>query len=312
MNLAGLIESLDPLPRSPRVRLASQLDRLQRVCRTNCPLEELLRQAVEITSRIFGASAGAFWLQTPGSEDFAPVVRQGFSGLALTPTAETAFAATVQQSAAATEPFWGQLPADEPAAHDWSVLVGPLRDNEKTVGALQLVLGTKGKTADAPSDNTALTRIHGLYSQALGGTMSIIQPAVVQRLRQPPPTLAQAELGLQRVGQQIAGIQRTIRLTIERYLQQFNGVSFASLEENQQFARDVQQLLEAHALRVRCPECGHPAILRCSRNASSPNGVFVFDHYLPEGRTFHGGVRTLPLLRTVSKPARKQAAASLE
>jgi hypothetical protein len=118
-------------------------------------------------------------------------------------------------------------------------------------------------------------------------------------------SIEQADAGLEQLGQQVAGIQRSLRIAIERHLQQLSGATFGSLEDNQQYVRGIQKMLDSHGLRVRCPECGHPAILRCSRNASVPGGVFVFDHYLTEGRTFHGGGRCLPMIRLVTKPTRK-------
>lgn len=124
-------------------------------------------------------------------------------------------------------------------------------------------------------------------------------------------SIAHANAGLERLGQQITGIQRSIRSAIEDYLHQHHGGTFGSFDDNLQFVRGVQKLLDAHGLRVRCPECGHPAILRCARNASARSGVFVFDHYLPDGRTFHGGGAALPILRIVAKPARRKPSSSL-
>ena len=42
------------------------------------------------------------------------------------------------------------------------------------------------------------------------------------------------------------------------------------------------------------------------------HGVFVYDHYLESGRTFHGGPTTVPLIRVVNKPVRRTAVTSDE
>ena len=47
---------------------------------------------------------------------------------------------------------------------------------------------------------------------------------------------------------------------------------------------------------------GTPAILRC-QNARD-TALFVFDHTLASGRTFHGGVPELPWLRVMAKSMR--------
>jgi hypothetical protein len=68
----------------------------------------------------------------------------------------------------------------------------------------------------------------------------------------------------------------------------------------------IHELLESHALRVRCIECGHPAILRVSPRDGSSSGVFVFDHTIDGKRTFHGGKGIVPVIRLVAKPPRKK------
>jgi len=104
-------------------------------------------------------------------------------------------------------------------------------------------------------------------------------------------------------------LQRSIRLAIETHLRKFSGRSFGSLAENQRVATSIHALLDSHGLRVRCSECGHPAILRVSPRGGLASGAFVFDHTIEGRRTFHGGRANLPELRLVSKPARKKKAA---
>lgn len=105
--------------------------------------------------------------------------------------------------------------------------------------------------------------------------------------------------------QELARLQRTIRITISAKLNQFAGQSMGSIEENRKIVDAISRMLDSHGLRVQCSECGHPAILRVSPRGSS-NGVFVFDHTIEGRRTFHGGKGRMPEIRLVTKPARKK------
>jgi hypothetical protein len=114
------------------------------------------------------------------------------------------------------------------------------------------------------------------------------------------------------VGTQLASLQqkmnrlhRTVRLTIEAELASFAGLSFGTLAANEEVVAMIHDVLESHGLRVQCPECGHPAILRCSGRPGVASGVFVLDHSIEGRRTFHGGYSALPELRLVAKPRRR-------
>lgn len=126
-----------------------------------------------------------------------------------------------------------------------------------------------------------------------------------RRMAMPAAQISRAESELNKLTSDLQMLHLQIQRTIEARLAQFQGWTFGTLAENQEFAKLVHQLLESHGLRVVCPECGHPAILRCLRAGNAKNGVFVFDHTLDTGRTFHGGPTTVPLLRIVVKPARR-------
>ena len=106
--------------------------------------------------------------------------------------------------------------------------------------------------------------------------------------------------------QELARLQRSIRMTISTKLNQFAGQSMGSIEENRKLVDAIARMLDSHGLRVQCSECGHPSILRISPRGSS-NGVFVFDHTIDGRRTFHGGKGRMPEIRLVTKPARKKA-----
>lgn len=116
----------------------------------------------------------------------------------------------------------------------------------------------------------------------------------------------EARLVLADLDQELNRLQRAVRLAIQSKLATFSGRSLGQLDANQELARTVHELLEGHGLRVRCNECGHPAILRVSDRKGVTAGVFVFDHTLDGRRTFHGGSAVFPELRLVAKPARRR------
>ncbi len=120
-----------------------------------------------------------------------------------------------------------------------------------------------------------------------------------------PLSTKDAQVTLGELQQELNRLQRSIRLAIQGQLGKLCGQSMASLAENRDLAKSIHQMLESHGLRVRCSECGHPAILRVSPGGSQKTGVFVFDHTLDGRRTFHGGKTVVPALMLVAKPARR-------
>lgn len=121
-----------------------------------------------------------------------------------------------------------------------------------------------------------------------------------------PQTISplEAETALLELNQELNRLQRTIRLAIQGQLSKMVGRSFDDLEKNRELADSIHQVLDSHGLRVCCLECGHPAILRVSPRGNG-SGVFVFDHTIDGKRTFHGGRKTVPIIRLVAKPPRK-------
>ncbi len=100
-------------------------------------------------------------------------------------------------------------------------------------------------------------------------------------------------------------MQREVRLVVQDRLASFVGRSMADLAANQRLVQQIHQLLDGYGLRIRCNECGHPAILRVSPRSGSAGGVFVFDHTIDGRRTFHGGRGFMPAITLVAKPPRK-------
>ncbi len=119
-----------------------------------------------------------------------------------------------------------------------------------------------------------------------------------------PISSIEAETAMLELNQELNRLQRTIRLAIQKQLSKLVGRSFDDLQKNRELAESIHKLLDSHGLRVRCLECGHPAILRVLPRGDS-SGVFVFDHTIEGKRTFHGGRKTVPIIHLVAKPPRK-------
>ena len=110
---------------------------------------------------------------------------------------------------------------------------------------------------------------------------------------------------MQELDLELNRLQRAIRLAIQDQLSKMVGRSLGDLQQNRERAESIHRLLDGHGLRIRCLECGHPAILRVSPRGANSTGVFVFDHTIDGRRTFHGGRGSVPVIRLVAKPPRK-------
>lgn len=296
MNTASLVEVLRPLPRRQRIRVTAQVDRLRRTCDSDQPLDAFLTELLSVVGRLFGASASAFWFRPFNAGALCASVRIGFEESGLSTHQVKAVDGPVLSRWRAAEPNM-----ESPQGEAFAVIVAPIRNGDDAIGAIQLVLTELPQNWEESEQ---------LYLAAMRSVLTAIQPVLHRRMQIRAVSLSDAESQLDQLSRQLNGIQRSIRQSIERYLQRFTGATFGSIEDNQQFLRAVQELLETHGLRVRCPECGHPAILRCSRSNGSAGGAFVFDHYIDRRRTFHGGGSTMPSLRVVAKPVRRPAIAA--
>jgi hypothetical protein len=91
---------------------------------------------------------------------------------------------------------------------------------------------------------------------------------------------------------------------ISEQLRSLEGLKFPTLEENQKLVAAIHRLLDENGLRLQCPNCGEPAILRCLKAGNSPAGSFLFDHRVNGRRTMHGGKGDLPSMHVVDRAPR--------
>jgi hypothetical protein len=104
---------------------------------------------------------------------------------------------------------------------------------------------------------------------------------------------------LQAFHSQIRQAHAPTKEELEVFLARLEGRSFGSLAENQRFAAELQQLLNALGLRVQCPTCGQPARIRCASSGRAKSGAFQFNHAGGQKVTNHGGSTKLPPLKLV-------------
>lgn len=187
-----------------------------------------------------------------------------------------------------------------------ALLFGPILHLGEPIALLEVALlkpPGAGAVQRSPVPLTPAQR--QLYLRSIKLVAERVYGGLRRRMAMPAARIDKAVEQLEKLTAEVHALQQQISQRIERRLQTFQGWAFGSLAENQAFAKLVHQILDSHGLRVVCPECGHPAILRCLRVGNAKHGAFVFDHYLDNGRTFHGGPSTVPLIRVVAKPARR-------
>ena len=290
MSEVTMIETMRDIPRRETIRLSVQVNKLRDICKSDLALEPFLSESLQVLFRLFGARAGAFWFRPFNAATLCPVSRLGFDHLGL-PVERIGFTEQIVRGA------WQAVAPQIHSIDKTHVsLVAPIRDGTTAIGALQMIAVCNEKQLDEAKI---------LYAQALSSVLGLLQPALHRRMQIGETSIQDAVDRLGQLANQLTSLQQSMRQAIDQTLSQLAGASFGSLEANQRFTRVMQELLDAHGLRVVCPECQNAAILRCSKNPRAVDGVFVFDHYLSGTRTFHGGSTTLPALKVTSKPPRK-------
>lgn len=108
---------------------------------------------------------------------------------------------------------------------------------------------------------------------------------------------------MERLDGRVSEVLAPVIKELAEFLGPLVGKSLGTLEENKAFARLLQALLRRLGLRVRCPRCGEPAVLRCQPVRGMETGAFQFQHQGGFGpRTNHMGSSTIPELKLVAAP----------
>jgi hypothetical protein len=269
-------------------------------------LQEFLDDFLDHCHRLYAATAGAIWFRGPAGAPLSMKSSVGLEHLALDNGHEHAHRellgyAMSRNKAFVIKPYSAPAPnAGVSNPTDSFMLVAPIEDGGKQLGIVELFLGPtprRGKTIEERNryamwlDHLVRYLCQGVELRFLGSSAPL-QPALVN---------------LAATKAEIEGYKEAIRRSLEVTLNSYAGMSFGSLRNNQTFMRGVHELLEEHGLRIACAECGAPSIMRCQSAGNSKTGVFLYDHYLETGRTFHGGPSTFPTVNLVPKPPRRRS-----
>ncbi len=324
MNNQSLQQALNDLPGEAQGPSVTQVRALGKLVDGDLPLQSFLEQLLPVLTDLFGGLAAVAWMKADGAvfgvryrmdnllasvseqkkherlvqlawRQKQPVLAEPAGGRWLA-NGEVNSGATGAPTAEDANPSAGQATGNPTG---YPLLFGPILHLGEPVALLEIVLAEDQRPLSKAQRQLYLRGVKLISERVYGGLR--------QRMNLPAATLDQAKLQLEQLRSDVHSIQQQIVRDIEGRLQKFHGWAFTSLAENQAFAKLVHQLLDSHGLRVICPECGNPAILRCLRAGNAKHGAFVFDHYLDAGRTFHGGATMVPLIRVVNKPARRAA-----
>jgi hypothetical protein len=307
MDIQTLQESLRELPNATIGPNVSQVKKLAELVDGDAPLQPFLEQLLPLLCELVGGISAVVWMKAQGAPGAVFGVRYKFEEVINTVPEQTQHEKLVQiawrqKQPMIAEPTMEKLKSkskdgQNPTGHP--LLLSPVLHMGEPLALIEIVLPS--------SDDSFSQTQRKIYLKVLQLICERVYSGLRQRMAIPLATIQQAAEHVQQLGEEVVALQLQIQKRIEAKLHQFRGWSFGTLSENQAFARMIHKLLDSYGLRAKCPECGNPAILRCLRAGNAKNGAFVFDHYLENGRTFHGGPTTVPLIRVVPKPARRSA-----
>ena len=296
---------LEDLPTREKSSFRQQYEEVQSLPARRSSLPVFLHAYLRSVARMYAATAGAIWFRNPQSSSLSLNASVGMERLGLTEELDAAHRALLDYALNHAKPLLVK-PFSGPAAGstvsnptDSFLILAPVRNHEDPLAVVELFLGptpVRGRTA------TQRKR----YVTWMDHLVVYLCQGIEKRFLATAAPLAPALAGLQSVRAEIERHQKAIRDSIEHTLSSFVGWNFGSLKENQTFAAQVHDLLDGLGLRAECPECGEAAIIRCQSAGNSRSGVFLFDHYLETGRTFHGGPTTFPQVKVCSKPPRRR------
>lgn len=301
-----LDDLLDSIAVDQREAFLADYRALRELVNARCDLQTFFDDYLQHLVRLYAATAGAIWFRVTDKQQLSIKSRVGYERLGLVGELEVPhdkllrFALTRGKSFL-VKPF--SAPAKQTGVSnptDSFIVLGPVDHRGQRIAVIELFLGptpVRGRTA---ADRNR-------YLLWLDHLVSIMCQGIQSRFLRTSAPLETALDRLTTAQLEIATLQTTIRDTLERHLAVFVGWNFGSLEKNQSFAVRIHALLDQYGLRVECSQCGAPAILRCQNSGNAKTGVFLFDHYLESGRTFHGGPTTVPPIRLVAKPARRKS-----
>lgn len=298
MSLESLLLALQRTEFASPGGIENSVSRFMKLSEEDSPLQPYLEQLLPALVDLFAAQAGMVWLRAQGSPAACFAIRYHMENVKWNEQQTKKHDRVLQLAWQQRQPMLVESQGKKkpkPSNDEHLLVFGPIIHLGQPVAIIEVLL---------PVLELKESQRKGTL-RAMQLAMDIIHTGLQKRLALPTASLTEAEQQIVLLEKEIESYQLSIQRSIEARLRQFQGWTFGSLVENQSFARMVHKILEEHGLRVRCPECGHPSILRCLNSGNSKHGVFAFDHYLDDGRTFHGGPTTFPAITVVPKPARR-------
>jgi predicted RNA-binding Zn-ribbon protein involved in translation (DUF1610 family) len=306
MSTAILNQLLDDIAPEERASFKSVYQRIKELPSAATDLQDFLDEYLRHVVQLYAATAGAIWFCSPSGGNLGIKAHIGLDHLGLegeyqTPHEQLLKHALGSARAYLVRPF--STPGDGANVSnptDSFLLLGPIDSQGEPIGVVELFLGPtppRGQTSGDRNrfvlwlDHLVEHLRQGIRLRYLGSSAPL-QPAMINL------EAARAEIG---------AYKEAIRKSLEVTLNSYVGWNFGSLQNNQTFAKTMHILLDENGLRVACAECGAPAILRCQAAGNSKTGVFLYDHYLETGRTFHGGPSTFPRVTLIGKPPRRKS-----
>lgn len=269
-------------------------------------LQEFFDDFLDSVVRLYAGNAGALWFCDPDSGQLSRKAAIGFNQLGLVDEYETAHLQLLGYALTQTKSFvvnpYSAPNSDAGVSNptDSFIVLGPIDHDGECLGVVELFLGPKPIRGRTVGDRER-------YALWLDHLITYVCQGIELRFLGSSAPLQPALVNLEATKSEIQAFKEAISRSIEVTLNNYAGMSFGSLRNNQTFTRSVHELLDGYGLRIECPECKAPAILRCQSAGNSKTGVFLYDHYLETGRTFHGGPSTFPAVRVVPKPPRRRA-----
>lgn len=317
LDNTAFVSVAETLDAQHRVTFLSKVERLRELAANANEVSAFLRDYAQLVADLFAASTVAIWFPDPSTDRgtdsgtelsfTSPKVAVGFEHLRLDSTSEVAHGDLIKYALRQAGPFAIQpFSSPHPNSHvanptDAFLLLTAITGQQKRLAVLEIALGPK----PLRRPHQALVSKYVEWLAFLGFVLERgLQNAFA---RTPGPQRFAAEL-VYAAKQRAEHLREILRGEIEASLRDLAGQNFGTLRDNQQVVKQVHSLLESVALRVKCPECGEAAILRCQKAGNAKTGAFMYDHYLDSGRTFHGGQTTFPKLALVPKPARRKKA----
>lgn len=289
-----------------RVEFRNHYRALSRLPKANIGLQEFLDEFLRHVSGLYAANAAAIWFRAPDVAQLAAKASIGLDRIGLRGDSAAAheqllrFALTKRKSFLVKPYSVPERQATASNPTDSFIVFGPVDHHDERIAVVELYLGPTPMRGRSAAERNR-------YVLWLDHLLGFLCRGIEYRLLRKSAPLTPALHQLTAAANSATELQATIVSTLEQKLSAFVGWSFGTLEDNQAFASRVHELLDQFGLRVTCPQCGAPAILRCQNAGNSKTGVFLFDHTLETGRTFHGGPTSFPRLTLVARPSRRKS-----